>query len=193
MLYGLPGLYLSITNWIYMLNFYSEYYRQTPPKVPHFLKTLFRRKLVLWFLASEILRDYWLSGVSKSSFFLFNAHCLMVINLQPYGRNWTFLWSVPIPKWQILILIVVFFVGVWAAMLIVLTHFSKTHTWLLPVFAVGLGAPRWCQVRKDSWDPVDAKQPVDALGDILFGSVHSMGRQRRAIPWHFSLAMARCS
>lgn len=41
-----------------------EYYRQTPPKVPHFLKTLFRRKLVLWFLASEILRDYWLSGVS---------------------------------------------------------------------------------------------------------------------------------
>ena len=27
-----------------------------------------------------------------------------------------------------------------------LTHFSKTHTWLLPVFAVGLGAPRWCQV-----------------------------------------------
>lgn len=43
----------------------SEYYRQTPPKVPHFLKTLFRRKLVLWFLASEILRDYWLSGVSQ--------------------------------------------------------------------------------------------------------------------------------
>ena len=42
----------------------AEYYRQTPPKVPHFLRTLFRRKLVLWFLASEILRDYWLSGVS---------------------------------------------------------------------------------------------------------------------------------
>ncbi|KAH9484208.1 Cell wall alpha-1,3-glucan synthase mok13 [Psilocybe cubensis] len=109
MLYGLP-----------------EYYRQTPPKVPHFLKTLFRRKLVLWFLASEILRDYWLSG--------------------PYGRNWTFLWSVDVPKWQILILVVTFFVFVWAAMLLVLTHFSKTHTWLLPVFAVGLGAPRWCQM-----------------------------------------------
>ena len=42
-----------------------EYYHQTPPKVPHFLKTLFRRKLVLWFLASEILRDYWLSGVRE--------------------------------------------------------------------------------------------------------------------------------
>ncbi|KAI0302169.1 modular protein with glycoside hydrolase family 13 and glycosyltransferase family 5 domains [Russula brevipes] len=109
MLYGLP-----------------EYYRQTPPKVPSFIKTLFRRKLVLWFLASEILRDYWLSG--------------------PYGRNWGFLWAVPIPKWQIALLIVTFFVGVWAAMLVVLTHFSKVHTWLLPVFAVGLGAPRWCQM-----------------------------------------------
>ncbi|KIJ68914.1 glycosyltransferase family 5 protein [Hydnomerulius pinastri MD-312] len=108
MLYGLP-----------------DYYRQTPPKVPNFLRTLFRRKLVLWFLAAEILRDYWLSG--------------------PYGRNWSFLWSVPIPKWQILILVIVFFIGVWAFMLFVLTHFSKTHTWLLPVFAVGLGAPRWCQ------------------------------------------------
>ena len=56
------------------------------------------------------------------------------------------MWSVPIPKYQILILVVVFFVFVWAAILLVLTYFSKTHTWLLPVFAVGLGAPRWCQM-----------------------------------------------
>ena len=28
----------------------------------------------------------------------------------------------------------------------ILTWLSKTHTWLLPVFAVGLGAPRWCQM-----------------------------------------------
>ena len=31
-------------------------------------------------------------------------------------------------------------------MLAALTYFSKTHTWLLPIFAVGLGAPRWCQM-----------------------------------------------
>ncbi|EIN07319.1 modular protein with glycoside hydrolase family 13 and glycosyltransferase family 5 domains [Punctularia strigosozonata HHB-11173 SS5] len=103
-----------------------EYYRQTPPKVPGFLKTLFRRKIVLWFLASEILRDYWLSG--------------------PYGRNWSFLWSVDIPAWQTLLLVIGFFIGVWALMLAILTYFAKTHTWLLPVFAVGLGAPRWCQM-----------------------------------------------
>ncbi|KAG1787255.1 uncharacterized protein HD556DRAFT_1521457 [Suillus plorans] len=102
-----------------------EYYRQTPPKIPNFLKTLFRRKLVLWFLASEILRNYWLSG--------------------PYGRNWSFLWNVPTPKWAILLLTIFFFVGVWALMLYILMSLSKTHTWLLPVFAVGLGAPRWCQ------------------------------------------------
>jgi hypothetical protein len=51
-------------------SFHLEYYRQTPPKVPHFLKTLFRRKLVLWFLASEVLRDYWLSGVCAFVLFL---------------------------------------------------------------------------------------------------------------------------
>ncbi|KAJ8521655.1 hypothetical protein ONZ45_g1682 [Pleurotus djamor] len=120
---------LAIMSFIFaylMLYGLPEYYRQTPPKVPHFLKTLFRRKLVLWFLASEILRDYWLSG--------------------PYGRNWGFLWSVPIPKWQILMLVILFFIGIWAGMMLVLTQFSKTHTWLLPVFAVGLGAPRWCQM-----------------------------------------------
>lgn len=45
----------------------TEYYRQTPPKVSHFLTTLFRRKLVIWFLISGVLQNYWLSGVSQSS------------------------------------------------------------------------------------------------------------------------------
>ncbi|QRW14378.1 alpha-1,3-glucan synthase [Ceratobasidium sp. AG-Ba] len=103
-----------------------EYYRQTPPKVPNFANTLFRRKLVIWFLASEILRDYWLSG--------------------PYGRNWSFLWNAPIPKWTILVLVIVFFIFVWGIIMGILTHISKVHTWFLPIFAVGLGAPRWCQM-----------------------------------------------
>ena len=65
MLYGLPGKLFHPTQLTpRFLTLPQEYYRQTPPKVPSFLKTLFRRKLVLWFLASEILRDYWLSGVS---------------------------------------------------------------------------------------------------------------------------------
>ncbi|KAF9053716.1 modular protein with glycoside hydrolase family 13 and glycosyltransferase family 5 domains [Hymenopellis radicata] len=120
---------LSIMSFVFaylMLYGLPEYYRQTPPKVPHFIKTLFRRKLVIWFLFSEILRDYWLSG--------------------PYGRNWGFLWNVPVPAYQILLMIIAFFIVLWGIMLAILTHFSKTHTWLLPVFAVGLGAPKWCQM-----------------------------------------------
>ncbi|KAF8758339.1 glycoside hydrolase family 13 [Rhizoctonia solani] len=103
-----------------------EYYRQVPPKVPNFARTLFRRHIVVWFLASEILRDYWLSG--------------------PYGRNWSFLWNSPIPKWAILLLVIAFFVVVWFLMMYILTRITKTHTWFLPIFAVGLGAPRWCQM-----------------------------------------------
>ena len=66
--------------------------------------------------------------------------------MQPYGRNWAFLWNVPIAKWQIALLVIAFFIVVWGVMMGILTYLSKTHTWLLPVFAVGLGAPRWCQM-----------------------------------------------
>ncbi|TFK55043.1 glycoside hydrolase family 13 and glycosyltransferase family 5 domain-containing protein [Heliocybe sulcata] len=121
-----PLAVLSLLFTYLMLYGLPDYYRQTPPKVPNFLKTLFRRKLVLWFLASEILRDYWLSG--------------------PYGRNWSFLWNGNIPRWQVALLVIAFFVVVWALLMYILTQFSKIHTWLLPVFAVGLGAPRWCQM-----------------------------------------------
>ncbi|KAL0581705.1 hypothetical protein V5O48_000287 [Marasmius crinis-equi] len=121
-----PLAIMSFAFFYLLLNGLPDYYRQAPPKIPQFFQTLFRRKVVLWFLFSEILRDYWLSG--------------------PYGRNWSFLWNVDIPKWCILLLVLVFFVGVWTCMLLLLTRFSKTHTWILPVFAVGLGAPRWCQM-----------------------------------------------
>lgn len=50
------------------------------------------------------------------------------------------------PTWQIILLIAAFFVGVWAAFLLVIGLLSKKHSWLLPVFAIGLGAPRWCQM-----------------------------------------------
>lgn len=103
-----------------------EYYLQVPPKVPNFYKTLFRRKLVVWFLFSEVLRDFWLSPL--------------------YGRNWGYLWAVPIPKYVIAIMVVVFFIVVWAIAIYILTQFAKIHTWLLAVFAVGLVAPRWAQM-----------------------------------------------
>ncbi|RXK40574.1 alpha-1,3-glucan synthase [Tremella mesenterica] len=104
-----------------------EYYQQIPPYVPNFFHTLFRRKLVIWFLISEILRDYWLSG--------------------PYGRNWQFLWAAAdVPKWAVVVMIAIFFIGVWGMIMGLLIRYSKVHSWLLPIFAIGLGCPRWCQM-----------------------------------------------
>lgn len=112
-------------------------------------------------------------------------------SLQPYGRNWTFLWSVEIPKWQIALLVVTFFVGVWTVMLLVLTHFSKTHTWLLPVFAVGLGAPRWCQVSIHQLSVCDAvaNSCLDVMGHFVPGIVYPMGWLWWALSWHFSMVV----
>ena len=104
-----------------------NYYRQQPGKTPAFYRALFRRKIVIWFFIAVILQNYWLSA--------------------PYGRNWRYLWSSQhAPAWGILILILIFFVGVWAGMLAVLGHLSKQDSWVIPIFSIGLGAPRWSQL-----------------------------------------------
>ncbi|KAI9821263.1 MAG: Cell wall alpha-1,3-glucan synthase ags1 [Pycnora praestabilis] len=104
-----------------------DYYRQAPGKVPSFYMSLFRRKIIGWFFITVLIQNYWLSA--------------------PYGRNWEYLWSSQHTKaWQIVLLIGLFFIGVWAAFLWLFGILSKDHSWILPVFAIGLGAPRWCQM-----------------------------------------------
>lgn len=111
-----------------------KYYRQIPPSVPALFQTLFRRKLVLWYLLAETLRNFWLSGA--------------------YGRTWTYLWTQPVQPWVTAILIIFFFGIVWFSLLYVFakarfkltTQISQIHSWVLPVFAVGLIAPRWAQM-----------------------------------------------
>ncbi len=95
-----------------------------PGKVPQLYQSLLRRKLIIWMFVSVVLQNYWLSA--------------------PYGRNWAYLWSsIYAPRWAIGILVLVFFVGVWAVILIIFAQLSKTHSWILPMFAFGLLAPRW--------------------------------------------------
>lgn len=48
--------------------------------------------------------------------------------------------------WQVGVLCVVFFGAIWALALLILGRLSKSHAWILPVFACGLGAPRWAQI-----------------------------------------------
>ncbi|KAF7715965.1 Alpha-1,3-glucan synthase [Penicillium ucsense] len=104
-----------------------NYYRQTPGKVPSFYKSVFRRKIVLWNWVVVILQNFFLSA--------------------PYGRNWNFLWiSQHAKSWQILCLCVVFFGLVWILILLLLAWVSKSHSWILPIVACGLGAPRWAQI-----------------------------------------------
>jgi alpha-1,3-glucan synthase len=103
------------------------YYRQSPGKMPSFYRSLGRRKIVMWFFVTVVIQNFFLSA--------------------PYGRNWTFLWSSRhTATWQIVLLILFFFVGVWAAFLWIFGHLSKSHSWILPLFAIGLGAPRWAQI-----------------------------------------------
>lgn len=65
----------------------------------------------------------------------------------PFSHNWKYLWSSQhAPSWAVGILVLAFFVGVWAAMLTLFGVLSMRHSWILPIFAVGLGAPRWGQV-----------------------------------------------
>ncbi|KAJ5569634.1 uncharacterized protein N7459_009064 [Penicillium hispanicum] len=104
-----------------------NYYRQTPGKVPSFYKSVFRRKIVLWNWVVVILQNFFLSA--------------------PYGRNWNFLWiSNHAKSWQILCLCVAFFGVAWIAILFLLGWISKSHSWILPIVACGLGAPRWAQI-----------------------------------------------
>ena len=104
-----------------------RYYRQTPGHIPSFYRTLTTRKIVLWFFVTVVLQNYWLSA--------------------PYGRNWRFLWTTTYaPAWAVALLAVAFFVFVWLLAMTLFHAHSQTHSWLLPMFAIGLGAPRWCQM-----------------------------------------------
>jgi alpha-1,3-glucan synthase len=74
-----------------------------------------------------ILQNYWLSA--------------------PYGRNWRYLFSsTHAPAWSIFLIVVFFFVIVWFVMLYGFSILSRHHSWIIPIFAIGLGAPRWCQM-----------------------------------------------
>ncbi|KAF2864946.1 hypothetical protein BDV95DRAFT_613098 [Massariosphaeria phaeospora] len=104
-----------------------DFYRSSPGSVPSFYNSLRRRKIILWFFVVVIIQNYFLSA--------------------PYGRNWRYLWSSHlVPAWSIAILVLVFFLLVWLAVFAIFQRLSIEHSWILPIFAIGLGAPRWAQM-----------------------------------------------
>ncbi|KAK4213133.1 alpha-1,3-glucan synthase [Rhypophila decipiens] len=104
-----------------------DYYRQEADEVPSLYTSLLRRKTTLWFFFAVVLQNYFLSS--------------------PYGRNWFYLFgSAHLPVWGTLLLTGFFYVIVWAGFLAFFAKVSKRHPWWLPLFALGLGAPRWAQM-----------------------------------------------
>ena len=103
-----------------------EYYRQVPGVVPDFYRSILRRKIINWFFVAVLIQNFFLST--------------------QYGRSWSFLFtSTHAPGWSIFILVAFFFIAVWAVAMWGFGVLTKTHTWFLPILAVGLGAPRWVQ------------------------------------------------
>ena len=104
-----------------------DYYRQSADEVPSLYKSLLRRKTTVWFFVAVVLQNYFLSST--------------------YGRNWFYLFSSQhLPMWGTLLLTAVFYIGIWALFLAFFAVVSKRHPWWLPLFALGLGAPRWAQM-----------------------------------------------
>ncbi|KUI63986.1 Cell wall alpha-1,3-glucan synthase mok11 [Cytospora mali] len=121
---------IAIIMWIIGIVLFvglPDYYRQSGTYIPSFYKSLLRRNIVPWFFLAVVIQNYWLSA--------------------PYGRNWKFLFSSKhIPGWSAVLLAVGFFVIVWASLLRIFSKFSMSHPWILPMFSIGLGAPRWAQM-----------------------------------------------
>ncbi|KAL4883883.1 hypothetical protein BJY04DRAFT_226211 [Aspergillus karnatakaensis] len=105
-----------------------NYYRQTPGKILlSFYTSLLRRRIVLWFFFMVIVQNWFLAAAT--------------------GRNWSFLWSSQHAKtWHIVLLVLFFFIILWVLAMLLFRNLAKEHSWILPVFGLSLGAPRWAQV-----------------------------------------------
>ncbi|EEB06005.2 cell wall alpha-1,3-glucan synthase mok11 [Schizosaccharomyces japonicus yFS275] len=103
-----------------------SYYRQLPGKMPAFYHSIMRRRLIIWFFIANVLQNYWMASM--------------------YGRSWSFMWASPkAKKWAIFLLILLFYIGIWVVVMSLLAMLSNKHSWFIPIFGLGLGAPRWLQ------------------------------------------------
>lgn len=121
---------IAVLLWIIGLVLFTSlptYYRQIPGTIPDFYKTLLRRRIIGWFFVTVVIQNFFLSA--------------------PYGRSWAYLWSSQYaPRWAIALLVLTFFIVIWILILFIFARLSKSHSWILPIFAIGLGAPRWAQM-----------------------------------------------
>ena len=150
------GVPIAVFLWIIgVVLFFGlpDFYRQKPGAVPDFYSSIFRRRVIVWFLIATFLQNIFLSA--------------------PYGRNWSFLFSSKhAPEWSVALLLIFFFVIVWATILWFFGRLSTTHSWIIPIFAIGLGAPRWCQIL---WSTSDIGQYLPWAGGPIASALLGRG------------------
>lgn len=128
-----------------------KYYRQAPGKILFFYTSLLRRRIVLWFFFMVIIQNWFLAAA--------------------VGRNWTFLWSSQHAKtWQVAVLVVVFFVVLWVVLMLLFRFLAKEHSWILPVFGLSVGAPRWAQTW---WGTSNIGHYLPWAGGLTSGAIAS--------------------
>ncbi|KAE8356280.1 hypothetical protein BDV28DRAFT_127311 [Aspergillus coremiiformis] len=128
-----------------------KYYRQSPGRILFFYTSLVRRRIVLWFFFMVIVQNWFLSAA--------------------FGRNWTFLWTSQHARpWHIVILVIFFFVILWVALMVLFRALSKEHSWILPVFGLSIGAPRWAQTW---WGTSNIGYYLPWAGSLTAGSIVS--------------------
>lgn len=148
------GIPIACTMWLVGVILHiglPSYYRQLPGILPGFYKTLTRRKIIIWFFITVVIQNFFLST--------------------QYGRSWSFLFSSQHTSWwQIYCLVVFFFVGIWTCFMWCFSLLTHSHSWILPIFAIGLGAPRFLQLW---WGTSNMGQhlgfaPFGYLGSAIF-------------------------
>lgn len=128
-----------------------KYYRQAPGKILFFYTSLFRRRIVLWFFFMVIVQNWFLAAAT--------------------GRNWSFLWSSQHTKtWEVVVIVVAFFIVLWIALMFLFKILSKEHSWILPVFGLSIGAPRWAQTW---WGTSDIGYYLPWAGSLTSGAIAS--------------------
>ena len=101
-----------------------KYYRQVPSSIPAFYRSLYRRKIIVWFLISQVLSNFWLA--------------------LPYSASWNYLYSSKFLRpIDLALMILFFFVVIWVFIMLALRWLTVTHTWVPVIFAIGTIAPRY--------------------------------------------------
>lgn len=116
------------------------YYKQVPGNIPAFYRSLYRRKVIVWFLISQFITNFWLAlPYGRKS-----THSVQRRVTTYLAESWGYLWSSQhLPAWGLALMCFFFFVVVWVLICFIIRELARTHTWAPVIFGLGVIAPRY--------------------------------------------------